>query len=100
MAATILPETIRGKWKLELLFLLKDRPRRWSDLRNLLPNAAPNALTRQLRELEKDGLVTRSILREKPPKVVFYRLGTPELAPLLEALGDWCLGEMEQSYGA
>ena len=91
---------ICGKWKLELLFLMKDQPRRWSELNHLLPQASPNALTRQLRELEEDGLVSRSILHDKPPKVVLYRLREPLLRPMLEALGSWCLEEMEQSYGA
>ena len=91
---------ISGKWKLELLFLMKDQPRRWSELNHLLPQASPNALTRQLRELEKDGLISRSILHDKPPKVVLYRLREPLLRPMLEALGSWCLEEVEQSYGA
>ena len=100
MAATISSGTICGKWKLELLFLLKDHPRRWSELRHMLPNASPNALTRQLRELEQDGLICRSVLHEKPPKIVLYHLNAPELKPMLEALGCWCLEETEQSYGA
>lgn len=100
MDHTICAKQISGKWKLELLFLLKDQPRRWSELSHMLPQAAPNALTRQLRELEADGLISRKILCEKPPKVVLYQLGNPALRPLLEALGTWCLEEKEQSYGA
>ncbi len=91
---------ISGKWKLELLFLMKDQPRRWSELNHLLPRASSNALTRQLRELEEDRLIARSILHDKPPKVVLYRLREPSLKPMLEALGGWCLEETEQSYGA
>ena len=91
---------LSGKWKLELLFLMKDGPRRWSQLRTLLPQAAPNALTRQLRELEDDGLIVRSVLHDKPPKVVVYGLKSPALAPLLDSLGSWCLAETEARYGA
>ena len=50
MAPNVLKQ-LSGKWKLELLFLMKDQPRRWSELNHLLPQASPNALTRQLREL-------------------------------------------------
>ena len=96
----ICTKQISGKWKLELLFLMKDQPRRWSELNHLLPQASPNALTRQLRELEEDGLISRRILHDKPPKVVLYRLREPALRPVLEALGSWCLEETEQSYGA
>ena len=74
---------LSGKWKLELLFLMKDQPRRWSDLRHLIPQATPNALTRQLKELEEDGLISRTVIHDQPPKVVVYRLAVPELIPFL-----------------
>lgn len=100
MLAPNVLKQLSGKWKLELLFLMKDTPRRWSDLRHLLPQAAPNALTRQLRELEDDGLILRTVLRDQPPKVVLYRLAAPELIPLLEALGSWCSEGRAVCYGA
>lgn len=100
MANTPSPHQLGGKWKLELLFLMKDGPRRWSQLRTLLPQAAPNALTRQLRELEDDGLIVRSVLHDKPPKVVVYGLKSPALVPLLDGLGSWCHAETEAQYGA
>ena len=99
MAPNVLKQ-LSGKWKLELLFLMKDQPRRWSDLRRFLPQAAPNALTRQLKELEEDGLILRTVIHDQPPKVVVYRLAVPELIPFLEALGSWCSEGSEVCYGA
>ena len=72
----------------------------WSDLRHLIPQATPNALTRQLKELEEDGLISRTVIHDQPPKVVVYRLAVPELIPFLEALGSWCSEESEVCYGA
>ena len=64
------------------------------------PPGRPNALTRQLKELEEDGLILRTVIHDQPPKVVVYRLSVPELIPFLEALGSWCSEESEVCYGA
>ena len=86
---------LSGKWKLELLYLMKDGPLRWGELTRLLPQAAPNALTRQLRELEADDLIIRSVYSVKPPKVVSYALSCPALIPLLEELSQFLHEESE-----
>lgn len=80
-----------GKWKLELLYVISDRTVRWRTLVHDLPDAAPNVLTRQLRQLEEDGLIQRQVLEETPPQVVEYKL-TPEgkkLLPMLRELAGW-----------
>lgn len=41
MLAPNVLKQLSGKWKLELLFLMKDQPRRWSDLRHLIPRLLP-----------------------------------------------------------
>lgn len=55
MLAPNVLKQLSGKWKLELLFLMKDQPRRWSDLRHLSPRLLPMILTRAAQELVRTG---------------------------------------------
>lgn len=84
---------VGGKWKLVLLFYLLQRPRRTGELRRLVPDITQKMLTQQLRELEGDGLVTRTVYDQVPPKVV-YDITAGErghLDDLLQALCTWGL---------
>lgn len=80
-----------GKWKLVLIFYLLQAPRRNGELRRLVPTITQKMLTQQLRELEADGLVTREVFDQVPPKVV-YDIDPAErdqLDALLSPLCDW-----------
>ncbi len=82
-----------GKWKLIIAFYLLQRPRRNGELRRLIPAITQKMLTQQLRELEADGIVTRTVYEQVPPKVE-YAIAVDErsrLEPLLRALCDWGL---------
>lgn len=82
-------EVLGGKWKLPLLFYLLQRPRRTGELRRLLPGVSQKMLTQQLRELEADGVVTRTIFEQVPPKVV-YDVAESERERLQEVLDALC----------
>lgn len=82
---------IGGKWKSVILYhLLTQKVMHFNALRRSLPNITQRMLTNQLRELEHDGLVARTIYPEVPPRVE-YRLSTQgqTLAPVIEALRAW-----------
>lgn len=84
-------EVLGGKWKLVLLFYLLQQPRRNGELRRLVPTVTQKMLTQQLRELEDDGLVARTVHAQIPPKVV-YDIVPAERARLeavLAVLCDW-----------
>lgn len=86
-------EVLGGKWKMPLLFYLLQEPRRTGELRRLVPTISQKMLTQQLRELEADGIVTRTVFDQVPPKVV-YGIAEPErvrLQRLLDALCQWGL---------
>lgn len=80
-----------GKWKLLIAYFLLQQPRRNGELRRLLPQVSQKMLTQQLRELEADGIVTRTVHEQVPPRVE-YAITESErarLQPLMDALYAW-----------
>src|SRR5438034_102708 len=81
---------LSGKWKLEIMWLLNQRIYRFGELRKAIPGVTQHMLTAQLRELEADGLVSRTVFAEVPPRVEYAI--TPKargLGPTMEALTAW-----------
>ncbi|GGU58342.1 winged helix-turn-helix transcriptional regulator [Streptomyces daghestanicus] len=64
-------EMLGGRWKLAILKQLTAGTHRFGALMRALPGISQRMLTRQLRELEADGLVTRTVYREVPPRVEY-----------------------------
>ena len=82
---------IDGRWKMPLLAHLSgNETMRFSDLQRAIPQASQKMLTQHLRELERDGIVARTIYPEVPPRVE-YRLTDlgRGLTPVFLALADW-----------
>lgn len=83
-------EIIGGKWKGMVLYHLLDGTLRFSALKRQMGAVTQRTLTKQLRELEADGLVHREVYAVVPPKVEYSltRLGE-SLGPIILALKDW-----------
>jgi len=83
-------DVIGGRWKGVILFRLLDGKKRFGELKRLLPDVTQRMLTLQLRELESDGIVERTVYREVPPKVEYAltEFGR-SLEPILLLLCDW-----------
>ncbi|WP_413991981.1 winged helix-turn-helix transcriptional regulator [Labrys okinawensis] len=81
---------IGGVWKPVLVFHLLDGKLRFNALCRVTPSATPRMITLQLRELEADGIVKRTVFPEVPPKVEYEltELGQ-SLAPVLLSMRDW-----------
>lgn len=81
---------IGGKYKSVILYNLLKRRRRYSELRRLVPRATPKVLTQQLRELERDGLISRTVYPEVPPRTEYAVTDYGRtLSPILEAMHRW-----------
>jgi DNA-binding HxlR family transcriptional regulator len=93
-AAAGIEEAIRkldGRWKLVILFnLFGGETLRFSDLERAIPGISQKMLTQQLRQLERDGIVTRIVHAEVPPKVEYHLTEWGQsLCPALDKLLTW-----------
>jgi DNA-binding HxlR family transcriptional regulator len=81
---------IGGVWKPVLVFHLLHGKLRFNALCRVTPSATPRMITLQLRELEADGIVKRTVFPQVPPKVEYEltELGQ-SLAPVLLSMRDW-----------
>lgn len=83
-------EVIGGKWKLYLLWHIRDRCRRYGELKRHTRGITEKMLIQQLRELERDGLIKRTVYPEIPPKVEYALTPYGEtFIPLLHLLNSW-----------
>ena len=93
--------TVGGKWASLLVNALADGPRRHGELRGAVAGVSQKMLTQTLRELERDGLVRRTVTAEVPVRVD-YEL-TPlgrTIVPVLRALKDWSEAHIEEVLAA
>lgn len=81
-----------GRWKLAILWQLSQQPMRFTTLHGHLAPISEKVLAGQLKELEKDGLLTRTVHAQVPPKVEYAltELGY-SLQPVLTSLLTWGL---------
>ncbi|MFA6224721.1 MAG: helix-turn-helix domain-containing protein [Methanoregula sp.] len=83
-------EVIGGKWKPLILWALGNNVMRFGELQKGLPGVNAKMLTKQLRELEEDGVITRTIYPEVPPRVEYAITDFGKtLIPILQALCNW-----------
>ena len=94
-------KTLSGKWKIEILWHLSFRKRRFGELRRCLPGITQHMLTRRLRELEEDGLITRTVFPEVPPRVEYeLSQATVEFSTMFEAMMAWAAANLDESPGS
>jgi len=83
-------DLIGGKWKGAILSLLLDEKLRFGEIKKILCKITQRTLTNQLRALEADGLITREIFPEVPPKVEYSLTEKGRsLHTVLNAMRDW-----------
>jgi DNA-binding HxlR family transcriptional regulator len=83
-------DVIGGKWKAVLLWELQAQPRRFGELKRLVPQISEKVLTLHLRELERDRLVHRQVLEVVPAHVEYSATDWGRsLNAALAALADW-----------
>lgn len=83
-------DLIGGKWKLRIMYQLSSGPKRFGALRRNLDGITEATLTKQLRELEEDGLIERIVYAQVPPKVEYIiSSDQAQLSLILRELCKW-----------
>jgi len=86
----VILDRIGDKWTVLAVLLLRNGPLRFTELRDGIGRVAPKVLTQTLRRLERDGLVTREVFAEVPPRVVYALTPVGEsLIKPITAVSDW-----------
>ena len=92
-------QLIGSKWKLLILRNLLSRPWRFNELKKDLDGISQKVLTDSLRSLEEDGIVTRTVYPEVPPRVEYAlsELGN-SMRPIISAMVAWGLAYQKGRY--
>lgn len=89
-------QLIGSKWKLLILRNLLARPWRFNELRNNLEGISQKVLTDSLRSMEEDGIITRTVYPEVPPRVEYALSELGEsMRPIISAMEQWGIAYKE-----
>lgn len=92
---------VGDKWKIIVLHTLTTGTKRFGELQRAMEGITPKVLTRQLRDLERDGLVARRVHPQVPPRVDYSLTPLGEsLMPVLKQLHDWAVAHADEIAGA
>ena len=88
ITATI--DVIGGKWKPVIIYVLMEGGLRFGEIHRVIPGMALKVLSRQLKELEEDGIITRKVFAEVPPRVEYALSEKGEsLREIMVLLSEW-----------
>ena len=83
-------QLIGGKWKLLILRKLLQRPWRFNELKKSLEGISQKVLTDSLRSMEADGIISRTVFPEVPPRVEYALTALGQsMRPSIKAMEDW-----------
>jgi DNA-binding HxlR family transcriptional regulator len=90
-------DRIGGAWKMPILWRLRDRVMRYGELKKDIPHVTHKMLTTQLRQLEEEGFITRTVYPVVPPKVEYELTDRGRRAiPVVEMIRAYGLALMEE----
>ena len=89
---------IGGKWKPVILFCISKGVDRFGAMQRAIPSITKQMLTKQLRELEADGLISRTVYAEVPPRVDYALTGAGQsLLPVIDEMRKWGAADMARN---
>lgn len=95
---TFCMKVIGGKWKPIILYLISMEVNRFGVLQRAITGISKQMLTKQLRELEEDGILERVIYPEIPPRVEYFITKKGEsLFPIITSMSEWGRSHMPES---
>ncbi len=89
-------KVLTGKWGLVIIYQLSTGTKRFNELQRLIPGITQTMLTRQLRQLEEDRIISRTVYAEVPPRVEYSLTEVGEkFRSVLDAVEAWGLEYIE-----
>ena len=83
-------DVVGGKYKAQIIYELIGRTRRYHEIQKAIPQATPRMLSKQLKELEEDGVIHRVLYPVVPPRTEYSLTAFGgSLVPIVEALCKW-----------
>ncbi len=83
-------QLIGGTWKVPVLWRLRKKPLRYTELEKDIPHISQKMLTKALKELETGGLISKTVYAEVPPKVIYELSAKGEkMIPLIESIRNY-----------
>ena len=90
-------QLIGSKWKLLILINLLQRPWRFNEMKKTLEGISQKVLTDSLRSMEADGLITRTVYPEVPPRVEYALSDLGQsMRPIIKAMEEWGINYKQQ----
>lgn len=90
VAATL--SQIGGKWKPTIMYLISHDVKRFGEMLRMIEGVSKKMLTKQLRELEKDNLISRKVFAQVPPKVEYsITKRGKSISPIIISMREWGL---------
>jgi len=90
-------QLIGSKWKLLILRNLLQRPWRFNEMKKTLEGISQKVLTDSLRSMEADGLITRTVYPEVPPRVEYALSDLGQsMRPIIKAMEEWGINYKQQ----
>lgn len=90
-------QLVGSKWKLLIMRNLLQRPWRFNELKKSLEGISQKVLTDSLRSMEADGIITRTVYAEVPPRVEYALSEVGEsMRPIIKAMEEWGIGYKKQ----
>ena len=93
-------QVIGGRWSLIALYWLAQESQRFNDLRRRMPAISHKVLAATLRDLEREGMIVRSVIPDKPPKVAYAISDYGRtVCPLMQTAREWGRSHLEWRAG-
>ncbi|MCL2578121.1 MAG: helix-turn-helix transcriptional regulator [Defluviitaleaceae bacterium] len=90
ITVSTIQKVLGGKWKIEILYYISLKTIRFGELQRQIGDITQSTLTKQLRELEANGFISRYIYQEIPPKVEYSLTDLGKsFVPVLEYMKKW-----------
>lgn len=88
---------LSGKWKISIIWFLKENAKRFNEIQKFLANLSQGSLTKQLRELEEDEIISRKVFPEVPPRVEYSLTQKgKKMIPILDLMEEFGKIEVEK----